>query len=289
MSKTLYTYQLHEESESQYTVTMLPDHFFARDHVVGGRPLLPGSVYLDLMLQVLRKKHPHVTGLRNMVWLAPIVITQPTSLVLDCSTKDICQIKIDQKLYARVRANYLLPERGEDFDAEKLKSCLPEQTAGDHIYLISKQAKFSYGPTFKILQHSWWNSNEALVTWELATELLPYLDQMLLHPVVVDGSFQAAGVSRHREESHGRSYVPCALKELTLIRKLPSKGLFHLRYQREASSADQHSFDIDIYDDSQLAAAIRGYTVRDLCGNANPCLPSAKIKLANITGESMHK
>ena len=249
---------------------MLPEHFFARDHVVVGQPLLPGSVYLDLMLQGLRKKDPQVTGLRNMVWIAPIVLTQPTTLVLDCSAKDICQIKIDQKLYARVRANYLLPERGEDFDAEKLKSCLPEQTAGDHIYLISKQAKFSYGPTFKILQHSWWNSNEALVTWELATELLPYLDQMLLHPVVVDGSFQSVGVLRqkpHRETV----YVPFALKELTLLRNLPSKGMFHLKYQREASGADQHSFDIDIYDDgSQLAAVIRGYTIRDLCGN--PCL-----------------
>jgi len=267
MSKTLYTYQLHEESESQYTVTMLPDHFFARDHVVGGRPLLPGSVYLDLMLQVLRKKHPHVTGLRNMVWLAPIVITQPTSLVLDCSTKDICQIKIDQKLYARVRANYLQPEIGDDFDAEKLKSYLPEQTAGDHLYyLAAKQAKFYYGTTFKVLQHSWWDPNEALVTWELAPELLPHCDEMLLHPVVIDGAFQAAGMSRQRPH-HDTVYVPFALKELTLIRDLPSKGMLHLRYQREASYADQHSFDIDIYDCSQLAVAIRGYTIRDLCGN----------------------
>ena len=266
MSKPLYTYQLHEESESQYTVTMLPDHFFARDHVVVGQSLLPGSVYLDLMLQVLRKKNLHVTGLRNMVWLAPIVITQPTTLVLDCSAKDICQIKIDQKLYARVRANYLLPEHRDDFDAEKLKSYLPGQSAGDHIYLVTQQAKFNYGTTFKVLQHIWWGTDEALISWELAPELLPHYNKMLLHPVVIDGAFQAAGVSRQRPHCE-TVYVPCALKELTLIRKLPAKGMIHLRYQREESYADQHSFDIDIYDCSQLAVAIRGYTIRDLCGN----------------------
>lgn len=98
---------------------------------------------------------------------------------------------------------------------------------------------------------------------------------MLLHPVVVDGSFQAVGVSRHREESHGRSYVPFALKELTLLHPLPAKGIFHLKYQREVSGAGQHSFDIDIYDCySQLAAEVRGYTIRDLCGNGNP--PTSK-------------
>ena len=263
-----YTYQLHEESEDQYTVAVSPDHFFVRDHVVLGQPLLPGSVYLDLMLQALRKKQPHTNGLRNMVWLKPIVTNQPTSIVLDCSAKDVCQIKIEQKLHARARSSYLLPTCRGAFDAEKLKSFLPKQSTCDRIYLEAGQSKFNYGPTFRVLQYSWWDSNEALVTWELAPELIPYLDTMLLHPVVVDGAFQAVQTPiRLSGELPPREsvLVPSALKELTLIRGLPSKGLFHLKYQRATSSEEEHCFDIDIYDcRSQIAAEIRGYTIRNL-------------------------
>lgn len=262
-----YTYQLHEESENQYIVAVSPDHFFVRDHVVIGYPLLPGAVYLDLMLQALRRKQPNINVLRNMVWLRPFVVKQPTSIVLDCSVKDVCQIKIENKLYARARADYLHPTCRDALDAEKLKSCLPNQAAGDHMYAEAKKAKFNYGPTLRVLQYSWWDSNEALVTWELSSELLPYRDTMLLHPVVVDGAFQAVHTPGMSGKIPDRDYVfvPSALKELTLIRSLPSKGIFHLKYQRDASSEEQHCFDIDIYDcQSQIAAEIRGYTIRNL-------------------------
>jgi len=102
----------------------------------------------------------------------------------------------------------------------------------------------------------------------LVSELIPHLDAMLLHPVVIDGAFQSAGVARN-QQYRDIVFVPSVLKEITLVRNPTApKGVLHLKYQRAASNAEQHVFDIDIYDCySQLAVEIRGYTIRDLRGN----------------------
>ena len=125
---------------------------------------------------------------------------------------------------------------------------------GESFYPILQQ---DYGSTYQVLRHSWHSSEEALITWEVNSNLLHDFNQMPLHPVIIDGAFQAAGAFLR---DPGAIFVPFSLSELTLLRTLTPKGWLHLKMGKGKSR-----FDIDIYDCySQLAVEIHDYRLRKI-------------------------
>ncbi|MYB88616.1 MAG: type I polyketide synthase, partial [Proteobacteria bacterium] len=168
---------------------------------------------------------------------------------------------------ARIGTDASAPQAPERIDLQALAENLSVMEVSDY-YRARAETGIGLGPSFRTLTKIWAAPGEALAEVSVPEDLG---DAGLgVHPLVLDGCFQAVGAARGLGGMQGSTtYLPFGWEQLWLAGPLPQKVFCHVRMnavaaQSEATLAEApevQSGEVLIYDaNGMLIGGLGGYT-----------------------------
>lgn len=148
-------------------------------------------------------------------------------------------------------------------DVEALRAQCPETVSRDAIYAGYRQRGIDYGPAFQAIQAVSRRQGEALGTIRLPDALLADADRYLLHPVLLDASFQVLAAAVDQGEKEG-TFVPVKIERVRVFRRPSPEVVCRSRVRTAADSArGAITADIELFTpDGDLIAAVEGLGLR---------------------------
>ncbi|MCP4660727.1 MAG: SDR family NAD(P)-dependent oxidoreductase, partial [bacterium] len=241
------------------------EHWVLSEHRVLGRPTVPGATYLEMA----RAAFAHQTGraeaeLRDVLFLHPLALDDDQSrevrVVLEPDGDDF-----DFRVTSRVEGRWeehargrVGPSQGTGAQrrdpAEIAARCgaetAPSDTAGDDLV--------STGPRWQSLRRVHLGSGEGLVLLELDERFAGDIEDLALHPALLD---LATGLGRGLAE--WQDYLPMSYGTLRLHRPLPRRFYSHLRRREETAKRETLSFDVTLLaEDGTELVTIEQFTMK---------------------------
>jgi acyl transferase domain-containing protein/tryptophanase/acyl carrier protein len=211
--------------------------FFIYDHLVSDIPTLPGVAYLDFA----RKAGEIAAGrkvrrIRNILWVSPLTVQNgvPNEVFIELKPSgDMVSFEVfsereggGRQLYCQGKLQYATAqeEAAEDefIDLAAIRDRCEPVSDAVRAYPQFKQLGLDLGPTFQALQTVYRNPQ---VGFEVLGALkIPELDalrfdEFVLHPSLVDSSFQVAMGAR-LADAGGEMFVPYSLGEVEIVHPL---------------------------------------------------------------------
>ena len=252
--------------------------FALADHVVAGRPTLPGVAQLEMARAAgeLVAEEP-VGRLSGVVWARPLVVTgagRTVEVVLrpdgDALTFEITSDD-GAVLHARGRivpASVARPGPVLPVDVAALCEQGPDPLSGAECYRIFDAAGLHYGPSFRGIQRLH-RTPEAV----LARVVLPAgtpAAGFVLHPSVLDAALQSTvGFGTGPTAGTSGLYVPFDLGSAEILGATPECGWAYVRPASGPAGAGGRRLDVDLLDEAGLARV----RLRDLMLRALPADP----------------
>ncbi|MGZ8245406.1 SDR family NAD(P)-dependent oxidoreductase, partial [Methylomagnum sp.] len=250
--------------------------FFFRDHVIGGKRVLPGVAAVELARAAGKlAMEQAVTGLRDVTWLRPVLIDGDESVAggkavdivltpraggVEYSIRRADEETSRGKLLFEDRAN-----RPDPVDLAALRARCPAVLTGAEFYARLDRPEFRYGPSLRSIRELRHNADEALATLALPATSGPDAADYLLHPAILDGALLAAGVLSDGADAGGaRGYLPFAIGVLDLFGPLP-RECFSLVHPLPATAGmpGTRRFDVFLLDAAgEVCVGIRDFMVR---------------------------
>jgi polyketide synthase PksN len=211
--------------------------FFIYDHLVSDIPTLPGVAYLDFA----RKAGEIAAGrkvrkIKNIIWVSPLTVQNaiPNEVLIelkpagDTVVFEVFSERDDgrKQLYCQGKLFYVTAqdEAAEDeyVDLSAIRGRCEKVMDGERAYPLFKNLGLGLGPTFQALTEVRRNPQVAFEV--LGALKMPALegtrfDEFVLHPSLVDSSFQAAMAAR-LADAGGEMFVPYSLGEVEILHPL---------------------------------------------------------------------
>lgn len=231
--------------------TFREDEFFIYDHLVSDIPTLPGVAYLDFVrkageLAAGRK----VQKIKNIVWLSPLTVVDgvPNDVYVELKPQgeninfEVFSEKEEGgvQLYAQGKISYAtaaeLEQEDEYIDIEEIRSRCEKVLDGEVAYPLFKSLGLHLGPSFQVLTEIFEGDDEVLGGLSIPTIPNSTFADYVLHPSLVDGSFQALMGAKlgGKSSGSGEMVVPYSLGEVEVIHPLTEKCF---SYVTEAADA----------------------------------------------------
>ncbi|KAB8061482.1 SDR family NAD(P)-dependent oxidoreductase [Janthinobacterium sp. FT14W] len=209
--------------------------FFIYDHLVSSIPTLPGVAYLELVRKAgeLAASRP-VRRIKNIMWLSPIVVRGSVSqeVLVELKPKgEVVHFEVfslsgsnQRTLHAQGQLLYsgspdALPER---IDLDDIRARCTKVINGQDAYPRFHGLGLGLGPSFQVLGEIHKNDGETLGRLRLSTARSADLQELLLHPALVDGSLQA-GVASQLDDSTAEMAVPYSIGEVEILHPLQAE------------------------------------------------------------------
>ena len=247
------------------------DEFYLRDHVVGGRRVLPGAVALELLGRAAGG-----AGLRDLVWLSPLVLgpgeERRVTVSASADGADAVELRGEgadggvTHARARLIANGQKSEALGTEDLAALRARCTETWSGARCYERFAALGFAYGPGMRSIVELRKGSGEALATLVLPGELADGAAAWAPHPALLDGALQTLMVAG-AEATGGAvgAMLPFAVAEARWVGRLPARCLAHVKAGRAA--AGLRYFDVAILDETgRRLLVLRDLAVRAAAG-----------------------
>ena len=163
------------------------------------------------------------------------------------------------------------PQAASPLDVEGLKAALSPVDLAAY-YRAKLAVGIDLGPSFRTVEGLWARQGEAIA--EVALPAGVERSPLDVHPLVLDGCFQAFGAARSPDGGEeGITYLPFAWERLWLKDRLPEHLVCHVQMRRgpEGGVADTekeglpevHAADLRLYDrDGALVGELAGFTVK---------------------------
>ena len=228
------------------------------DHVVGGRCVVPAAAYLEMALSGAKiaaaiKSEDTAGGppaIKAVTFLRPCIFDE--SRILQCvfrntQTGSSFAIHSCAASSSDNDADWILhatgeigndvvapiPNKSSHVDMAGIRKRCAEELSSDAFYREFEEHGSCFGTNFRPVAHVFRGPGEALVEFEMPTEVKENADQYRIHPIALDGCFQslAAALSVSAEDS-ATVYLPAALEELSMIGDVRNLALAHARLYR---------------------------------------------------------
>ncbi|RYD97138.1 MAG: hypothetical protein EOP50_05970, partial [Sphingobacteriales bacterium] len=210
--------------------------FFIYDHLVSDIPTLPGVAYLDLV----RKAGEAAAGrkvqkIRNILWVSPLTVENsvPTEVFVELKPAgDVVQFEVfreradgTKQLYSQGKLSYATAQdmdaQAEYIDLEGIRARCEKVIDGKDAYPLFKSLGLHLGPSFQVLQEVHKNATEVLGSLKIPAIRDSHFHDFILHPSLVDGSFQALmGAQLGDKSGSGEMVVPYSLGEVEILHPL---------------------------------------------------------------------
>jgi polyketide synthase PksN len=246
------------------------DEFVLAEHLVSGRPTLPGTAYLEMA----RKAGELATGcavraIRNVTWISPLSAEPGAATEAWIELKpaaESVQFEVfgdtadgGKRSYAQGRLLFRgaddAPPADEFVDLDAIRARCAPALSGPQAYPLFEGLGMRYGASFQALQEVARNPQEVL-----ARLRLPALREadagFELHPCLLDAAMQA-GVVAQLGDAGGEMKVPYSLGEVELRHPLSAECYSYVTRGGNAGSAVSRD-DVTIVDaNGRVLARIR--------------------------------
>ncbi|WP_341347626.1 SDR family NAD(P)-dependent oxidoreductase [Paenibacillus sp. FSL H3-0469] len=269
--------------EEKFRTVLRPEQFYVKDHVVGGKVLLPGVAYLELVraAAVLAGINP-VTGLRNVKWIKAVEMEEKQKEIFT-TFAHVDQGEVEYKVFSEAEGQRTLhstgrimqktPAPAQTLEIAKIKerstSSLTQAECYDHIF---KEVGFDYGPAFRVTKTAYCSLEEGLSEISLPEHLDEKYAEYVLHPSIIDGAVRSLSWTGNRSEEDLTLRVPYALDRIELIGKVPPQCYAYAKPAEGASGTDDEGtrkYDIHITDRQGLEAArLFGFSIKQYAAAA---------------------
>ena len=210
------------------------NEFFIYDHLVSEIPTLPGVGYLDFA----RKAGEIAAGrkvqkIQNILWVSPLTVenSKPNEVFIELKPAgETVQFEVfsqhdDKKqLYSQGKLYYSTMQdtevESEYVDIDSIQSRCVKVMDGKDAYPLFKSLGLDLGPSFQVLQEVYKNDSEVLGRLEIPEIREADFDDYILHPSLVDGSFQAVMGAQLGGGAEGGMVVPYSLGEVEILHPL---------------------------------------------------------------------
>ncbi len=274
------------DKQGNFVTRLTGNEFFLKDHKVGGDPVLPGVVYLELVSQVLKTKgiFPQ-TGktlqIDDIIWMRPLVVKNETSIEISLNEENgklgftisdsngplsQCQVSINDA------------SKPESIDLDNIrKSCNLGSADNTDIYKYFGQAGIQYGPSHQTIVSLYFGKDNALSNIHLPSSAGDP-SAFLLHPSILDSAVHSSiGLALGNSKSDSSTQVPFGADRFQFFSELPESPWAWVRYSEDiGQNISLIKFDIDICDEKgNVCAKFDKFTVR-------------KASLSNQTKDNTH-
>ena len=276
------------QPSSIFSLRLNGDEFFLLDHQLGGRPILPGMMYPELMSRALRAAGHAATPfqLEGLAWLQPLWGDSGTlELEVSLQTRDSQRVLLEvsaldpagqRQVHCQARLG--APERqAPHLDVAALQRRASRELSGDECYPALASLGLAYGPGHQCMRRLWIGDFGVLVKLEAPADTWPAPADFLIHPGLFDSALQAALGFHLEHQGEGQAALPFALERLTLLCAPPASLWGWLRPQAPGAM----SLDIDLFDEQGGAVAL----FRGLASRPAPVAPPASSLSTDGGGE----
>ncbi|WP_410511159.1 SDR family NAD(P)-dependent oxidoreductase [Paenibacillus sp. BR2-3] len=280
--------------EEKFKKTLRLDQSFLKDHVVGGKILLPGVAYLEMVRAAadLAGIHP-ITGLKDIRWIKAIE--------MDTDRKDIFTTfqlsdnnELEYRVFSEVGDQRILhsygkilretPAAAQTIEVGKIKEkcsvILEKEECYEHIF---KGVGFDYGPAFKVTNRAYCAELEGLSELSLPDHLDAEYEQYALHPSIIDGAVRSVSWVGRRTDEDLTLRVPFALDRMELIGEVPKRCYAYAKPSEGATGTDDEGtrkYDIQIVnEDGQEVVRLFGFSIKQYAPKSAVDQPIASINL----------
>ncbi|WP_327320411.1 SDR family NAD(P)-dependent oxidoreductase [Streptomyces sp. NBC_01235] len=265
-------------SAQRYSATLTGGEFFLADHVVQGRPMLPGVAVLELARAAVELTVPdRVSALTDVVWLRPFVPAPGLDL-------SVVLVPGDGRIAFEVQGDGVHAS-GEAATGEAVQPPPPHDrnallarlaaVPAARCYEALAECGIAYGPAMRALVEVHAGDGEVLARLRAPGDA----DGFVLHPAVLDAALHA-GIAL--DLTGGRTAVPFAVDRVEMLGACPAEPWAWLR-RRAGDSA----FDVDLFDDEgQVCVRLVGVSVRPLDGEPDQTRPASTAATGTATGDA---
>nr|DAC76730.1 TPA_exp: type I polyketide synthase [Streptomyces sp. NRRL F-4335] len=251
-------------AERHVPLVLRPEDPVVADHVVSGRSILPGTGYLDMVLDALDAR----TGERtvdDVYWLAPVVVGDaPVHLdVVSRQTGRGLEFEVRGAAGA-VHARGVLAAAGAsapppDLPVERLREGCPRAMDGERFYRGMARLNVSYGPWFRLVERLWTDGAQALARVRLPERFLEGAELRALHAAVADAALHTVGALHFDVRgTDDLPLLPFAVDRVRTHRPVPTAGWVHV------APLGGNRYDIALADEQgRVCVAFQGLAVRE--------------------------
>ena len=248
--------------------------FYLNDHRIKGDAILPGVAYLEMARAAGALADPDQTivSLKNIIWARPIRIhDQSKAVTISLYPEDTGTIfEITTSSDETGQTESIVHAQGKLIYGKSTKQLgtLDIATIKEHahraqaLYTEFKAIGIQYGPSFQVIQALWRDAKEAMSILKLSTDLMSH-NQFVLHPSLMDGALQTAGLILKQAEMK-QLYLPFSIGQVDMAGSLPSTCYVHATLI-SAEKANFPKFDIKIADESgKVLVYVKDFTLHAL-------------------------
>lgn len=245
-------------SELLFSKTLRMEDFYVRDHVVNGKRILPGVIYLEMARQAGEEavNTKRVVGIQNVVWSQAIEMDKITGnqvCVKLWNEKDFMPYEIlseNKGIHGQGSLVFAseLPIEAMYLDFTKIRERCFGKIEKEEMYKQFKKLEFHYGDTFKPVESIFFNEGEAVGYIRADKSLHDEFNQFQMHPVLLEGSLQVAGFLVDRFTNPTSPYIPFSIERLEIYGPLTRECLVHAEMEERAKNSSVQNANVTICD-----------------------------------------
>lgn len=279
---------LHEDTatsaEPRFTSVFSGQEHFLRDHVIKGRPILPGVAYLEMVREAMqqaygrRDRQPLTIRIKNVVWMVPFVAGDQRAK-LHIGLEQAANGQTTFEIYTKDEAGKKLvhsqgtalsepPVTTLVHDLKRLHDKCPDNTiTRDLFYAALREAGFEYGPAHQAVERLYIGPDEVLAKLSLPEPLLKDSTAYTLHPGFMDAALQATMAWQVQAAGNNgtlRTLLPFALEDLQIYDRCTADMYAVIRYSPGSGPDSKvQKMDIDLCDaNGKCCVRMNGYCGR---------------------------
>lgn len=256
--------------------------FFA-DHVVYGKPMMPGVAYLEMVREAIEVAWPDrpdsaVLELRNTVWAQPIWGGEQTevSVTLSPDSNGLIDFEVrsqdghEEVVHFHGRAAWKDVTKPAKMDLDVLAGRTQQsELEPSDLYMSFVRAGCVHGPTFQAIRAIRHGGGELLAYLRLPKVAAGTWGDYVLHPSLMDAALQAGGALLNLSAGpSGQIRLPYALERVRVLSPCPPEMVASVRFSAGSQPDDAVvKLDIDLSDEGgNVCVEMRGFSSRVLSG-----------------------
>ncbi|AKD22733.1 polyketide synthase [Bacillus velezensis] len=206
--------------------------FFA-DHIVNGKPVLPGAAALEMARAAVTLAAEGLPGgkagvrLKQIVWLRPVTaLSEGVTLHVKLQPEENGDIAFEAYaegeeplVFFQGKAVLEETERAPVLDVEAVQArCGGRRMSKAECYEAFDRLGITYGPSHQALDAVYAGSGEVLAKLTLPPSAREEKEPFILHPSMLDAALQASiGLVHSDGSASGRPFLPFALQDMQVF------------------------------------------------------------------------
>lgn len=246
--------------------------FYLRDHMVNGKHILPGVMYLELVRRIAeRSTLDEVKEIKNVVWAEPIVVenSDKETIIELSEEKEHLIYKVrnrEGKVYSKGKLELGKREKcsRSPIDVKEIRNRCNKSLSHGEFYKLFETVGFKYGNTFKPVKNIYFNDNEAISEIEVPEELKSTFNKYFLHPSLLEGALQTAGYLANSKVPPQSATIPFEVESLKIYEKLETKCYFYAVLDKSTNESKLKKISgCLVNEEGRILLVIKNYIIRE--------------------------